>query len=101
MGPMKIALFLRSFLVLASLAITPLLPAEDVPVPTEVQALVEKMVAALKTNDDAALSACWHTPETLVKARVAEKQREAATSSEPFNAEKEQERELKRQTRDL
>jgi hypothetical protein len=98
---MSPARFSRAFLWLSILAITPLLPAEDVTVPTEVQALVDKMVAALKTNDDAALSACWHTPETLAKARVAEKQREAATSSEPFNAEKEQERELKRQTRDL
>jgi hypothetical protein len=83
------------------LAITPFLPAEDVPVPAEVQALVEKMITALKTNDDPALSACWHTPETLAKARVEEKQREAATSPKPFNMEKEQERELKRQTRDL
>lgn len=74
---------------------------EDTPVPPEVQKLVETMVTALKTSDDAALTACWHSAEVLGKLKAAEAAAEASTSPTPIDAAKEQEKEVKRQTRNL
>ena len=73
---------------------------EATPVPPEVKALAEQVVAALKSGDDAALLACWHSPEILVKVKLIE---EAAEDGAPLSAEdsaKESERELKRRVRD-
>jgi hypothetical protein len=61
--------------------------AEDTPVPPEVQKLAESLVAALKGTDDAALLACWHTPEVLGKARQAAEAAEAAAKGRTLTAE--------------
>lgn len=74
---------------------------DDTPVPPEVQKLVETLVTALKSGDDAALSACWHGAEVLGNLKAREAAAEASTSPKPVDAVKEQEKEVKRQTRNL
>ncbi len=58
---------------------------KDTPVPPEVQKLAENLVAALKSADDAALLACWHTPETLAKVKQAEEAAEAAAEGKTLS----------------
>ena len=72
---------------------------DDTPVPTELQKQVETLVTALKTGDDAALSSCWHGAEILGKIKA--RQAAAEASTEPVDAAKEQDKEVKRQTRNL
>lgn len=75
--------------------------ADDTTVPPEVHKLAENLVTALKGADDAALLACWHTPETLAKARQAKEVAEAAAEGKtqtPEDLAKEGEREVKRRT---
>jgi hypothetical protein len=88
---MKLALllFISSFLT------APVFAADDTPVPPEVQKLVESMLTAFKASDDAALKACWVTPE------VAGKQKAAEATKEGKDPAKEEEKEIKRQTRNL
>lgn len=61
--------------------------ADDTPVPPEVQKLADNLVAALKSADDAALLACWHTPETLAKVKQAEEATEAAAEGKTLTPE--------------
>lgn len=42
------------------------------PVPPELQALADTFVAAMKAMDEAALDACWHSPNTLAAAPQAD-----------------------------
>jgi hypothetical protein len=95
---MKTTLLLIS---LFSLLAPSLRADDDTPVPPEVQKLVEAMVTALKGNDDTALQACWHSPEMLGKVKAAQATAEASTSPTEVDAAKEQEREIKKQTRNL
>ncbi|MFN0074945.1 MAG: hypothetical protein ACKVY0_00570 [Prosthecobacter sp.] len=60
---------------------------KDTPVPPEVQKLAENLVAALKSADDAALLACWHTPEALAKVKQAEEATEAAAEGKTLSPE--------------
>jgi hypothetical protein len=60
---------------------------KDTAVPPEVQKLAEKLVAALKSSDDAALLACWHTPETLAKVKQAKEAAEAAAKGKTLSPE--------------
>ncbi len=61
--------------------------AKDTPVPPEVQTLVESLVAAIKSADDTALIACWHTPEALGKIKQTEKAAKAAAEGRTLSAE--------------
>ena len=84
-------------------AITPIHAADDTPVPPEVQKLAETLVAAIKSGDDAALLACWHTPEALAKIKQAEDAAEDVAESKTTSAEdsaKTAEREVKRRNDD-
>jgi hypothetical protein len=89
----------RLLLALALLA-APAFADDDVPVPPEVQKLVETFFTAFKSADDAALVACWHTPEVLAQLRSVQATAEAATSPTPVDSAKEAERELKRRIKD-
>ena len=55
--------------------------------PPEVQKLAENIVAAIKSADDAALLACWHTPEALAKIKQAEEAAEAAAEGKTLSPE--------------
>lgn len=95
---------MKTVLLLLSLfsQMAPVLKADDdTPVPPELQKLVETMVVALKASDDTALQACWHSPDALGKVRAAQVTAEAITSPKEINAEKEKEKEIKKQTRNL
>lgn len=74
---------------------------DDTPVPPELQKQVETLVAALKSGDDASLSSCWHGAEVLGRIKGAQAAAEASTSPKPVDAAKEQDKEVKRQTRNL
>jgi hypothetical protein len=60
---------------------------KDTPVPPEVQKLAESLVTALKSADNAALLACWHTPEVLGKVKQAAEAAEAAAKGKTLSAE--------------
>jgi hypothetical protein len=77
--------------------------AEETPKPPEAQKLAENLVAAIKSSDNAALLACWHTPEALAKAKQAEEAAEAAAKGKtetPEDLAKDGERELKRRAKE-
>lgn len=89
---MKTTLLLLSLFSL----LAPVLRADDdTPVPPEVQKLVESMVTAFKASDDAALKACWHAPEVAGKLKAAEAVKEGKDPA------KEEEKEIKKQTKNL
>lgn len=69
--------------------------ADDTPVPPEVQKLVETMLTAFKASDDAALKACWHAPEVAGRVKAAEATKEGKDPA------KEEEKEIKKQTKNL
>jgi len=71
------------------------------PVPPELQALAESLVNALKAPDDAALAACWHSPEVLAKRKEAEAQAQAATAATEINVSKERDKEQRRREKDM
>jgi hypothetical protein len=76
---------------------------KDTPVPPEVQKLAENLVAALKSADDAALLACWHTPEALAKVKQAEEAAKAAAKGKTLSPEdlaKEGKDEIKHRTKE-
>ncbi len=73
---------------------------DDTPVPSEVRALVESAVTALKSGDDAALISCWHSPEELAKLKQAQVTSAKESPEKPVDAAKEGEKELKRRTKD-
>jgi hypothetical protein len=60
---------------------------QDTPVPPEAQKLAEDLVAALKSADNTALLACWHTPEALAKVKQAEEVAEAAAEGKTLSPE--------------
>jgi hypothetical protein len=60
---------------------------KDTPVPPEVQKLAENLVTALKSADDTALLACWHTPEALAKIKQAEKAAKAVAKGKTLSPE--------------
>ncbi len=74
---------------------------DDTPVPPELHKQVENLLTALKTGDHASLSSCWHGAEVLGKMKGAQAAAEASTSPKPVDAAKEQDKEIKRQTRNL
>lgn len=95
---MKTTLLLLS---LISMLATTLRAEDDTPVPPEVQKLVETLLTALKAGDDATLSSCWHSAEVLGRVKAAEASAKASTSSKPGDPAKEQEKEIKKQMRNL
>ena len=93
----------RSILLTSLLLLTSAIRAEDTPVPPEVQKLAESLITAIKSSDDAALLACWHTPEVLSKVKQAEEAAEAAAEGKtksPEDLAKDGEREMKRRTKE-
>jgi hypothetical protein len=92
-----------TFLLLATVTLlsASVMAEDDTPVPPEVQKLAETMVAALKSGDDAALTACWHPAEVLGKLKAAAVAAEATTSPEPVDAAKQEEKEIRRQNKNL
>lgn len=74
---------------------------DDTPVPPELQKQIETLVTALKTGDDTSLISCWHGAEALGKIKARQAAAEASTSPKPVDAAKEQDKEIKRQTRNL
>ena len=81
----------------------PALHAEEpkTPPPPELQALAETLVNAIKSKDEAAIAACWHSPEVLAKRREAQALTESGTSPTEINVPKEREKELKKREKDL
>lgn len=71
------------------------------PPPPELQALAETLVNAIKTQDDAAIVACWHSPEVMAKRKEAEALTASGTSPTEVDVAKERERELKRREKDM
>lgn len=71
------------------------------PPPAELKALAEALVNAIRTQDDAAMAACWHSPEVLAKRREAEAQAQSGTSPTEINVAKEREKELKKREKDM
>ena len=69
--------------------------------PPELRALAETLVNAIKAQDDAAIAACWHSPEVLAKLKEAEALAASGTSPTEINVTKEREKELKRREKDL
>jgi hypothetical protein len=61
--------------------------AKDTPVPPEVRTLIESLMTAIKSADDTALLACWHTPEALGRVKQAEEAAEAAAEGKTLSAE--------------
>ena len=71
------------------------------PVPPELQALAESLLTAIKAQDDAAISACWHTPEVLAKRKAETAQAEAAIATKEIDVAKETEKERQRREKDM
>lgn len=92
---------LRCFIVASCLV--PDLHADDpkTPPPPELKALAETLVNAIKSKDDAAIAACWHSPEVMAKLREAEALAASGTSPTEVNVSKEREKELKRREKDM
>lgn len=82
--------------------LVPALHADDpqTPPPPELKALAETLVTAIKSKDDVALAACWHSPETLAKLKADEALAASGTSPTEINVDKEREKELKRGEKD-
>jgi len=74
---------------------------EDTPVPEEIQKLAQSFFAAFTTGDEAAVSACWHSPDVLGKAKADEAVKESGSSPTEIDVAKETEREVKKQTKNL
>lgn len=92
---------LLCFIVASCLA--PALHAEEpkTPLPPEIKTLAETLVNAIKAQDDAAIAACWHSPETLAKLKEAEALAASGTSPTEVNVAKERDKELKRREKDI
>lgn len=71
------------------------------PVPPELEALAKSLLNAIQAQDNAAISACWHAPETLAKRKVAEEQAKAVLNNKEINTEKEADKERKRREKDM
>ena len=90
------------FFVVASCLVTVLRADEPkTPPPPELKALAETLVNAIKAQNDAAIAACWHSPEVLAKVREAEALAASGTSPTEINVPKEREKELKKREKDL
>lgn len=88
--------------IIVAACLVPSLHAEDpAPPPAELKALAETLVNAIKAQDDAAIAACWHSPEVLAKLKEAEALAASGTSPTEINVAKEREKEVKRREKDL
>jgi hypothetical protein len=86
----------------AALCLAPALHAEDsTPPPAELTTLAQTFITAIKSNDAAAIAACWHTPEVLATLKEAEALAASGTSPTEVNVPKEREKELKRGEKDM
>lgn len=74
---------------------------DETPVPEEIQKLAQSFFVAFTTGDEAALTACWHSPEVLGKAEAEVAVKEAGSSPTEIDVAKETEREVKKQTKNL
>jgi len=83
--------------------LAPVLYADEpkTPLPPELKALAETLVNAIKAQDDAAIAACWHSPEVLAKLKEAEALAASGTSPTEINVAREREKELKRREKDM
>ncbi len=83
--------------------LVPVLGADDPkpPLPPEIKTLAETLVNAIKSNDAAAIAACWHSPEILAKLKADEALAASGTSPIEINVAKEREKELKRREKDI
>ena len=88
--------------IVASCLVTAL-QAEDpkTPPPAELKAVAETLVNAIKSKDDAALAACWHSPEVMAKLKADEALAASGTSPTEIDVPKEREKELKRREKDM
>jgi len=95
---MKISLTLFTSL-LAALS----LHAQDSepPNPPEVQTLVADFIKAFQSGDEAAMTACWHSPELFAKLEVAEETAARGGTLSTEDAEKEAKREVSRREKDM
>lgn len=84
-----------------SFTATNVLADDDTPVPEEIQKLAQSFFAAFTAGDEAALSACWHSPDVLGKVKADEAVKEAGSSPTEIDVAKETEREVKKQTKNL
>ncbi len=69
--------------------------------PPEVQALVADFIKAFQSGDEAALKACWHSPEVFAKLEVDEETAARGGTLSPEDAEKEASRERTRREKDM
>lgn len=83
--------------------LVPALHADEskTPPPPELKNLAEALVNAIKTQDAAAIAACWHSPEVLAKRREAQALAESGTSPTEINVAKEREKELKKREKNM
>jgi hypothetical protein len=89
------------FIVAVSLLTVPGIGKDDTPVPPEVQKLVETMVAALKSGDDAALAACWHSAKVLGDVKAAAVAARSETEAELIDSVEQGNKEMARQSKNL
>lgn len=92
---------LLSFIVASFLAQALHADEPKTPPPPELKTLAETLVNAIKSNDAAAIAACWHSPEVLAKLKEAEVLAASGTSPTEVNVPKEREKELKRREKDM
>ena len=83
--------------------LVPALHADEpkAPPPPELKTLAETLVNAIKSNDAAAIAACWHSPEVLAKLKADEALAASGTSPTEINVSKEREKELNRREKDV
>lgn len=71
------------------------------PNPPEVQALTKQFLSAFQSGDEAAMTACWHSPEVFAKVEVAEETAARGGTLSPEDAEKETKREISKREKDM
>ncbi len=83
--------------------LVPVFGADDPknPPPPELKTLAEVLVNAIKSKDDAALAACWHSPEVMAKLKADEALAASGTSPTEIDVPKEREKELRRREKDM
>jgi hypothetical protein len=92
---------LLCFIVAACLV--PALQAEvpKTPPPPELKAIAETLVNAIKSNDAAAIAACWHSPEVMAKLKADEALAASGTSTTEIDVPKEREKEIRKREKDM
>jgi hypothetical protein len=93
--------FLLCFVVISCLA--SVLHADDpkTPPPPELKTLTETLVNAIKSNDAAAIAACWHSPEVMAKLKADEALAASGTSTTEIDVPKEREKEIRKREKDM